>query len=153
MCRSGSNLFRTVLPEELRFSQALAALTDAHNQALRYVKVKGTHQRDLLQRRFQTPEGCGYDMATLSYFARMKLPEGLPKFHFRFVSNGLALAPFYMIVVPDSNCGTVRASYQYSVDYTRRESVEKFHNFMLRFLENGLNEPETSLRELIDKCI
>ena len=92
-------------------------------------------------------------MATLSYFAGMKLPEGLPKFHFRFVSNGLAMAPFYMIAVPDSNCGTVRASYRYSVDYTRRESVEKFHAFMPRFPEDGLNAPEKSLRELIDRAL
>ena len=51
------------------------------------------------------------------------------------------------------NLLTMSLIYQYSQNYVKEESIDECHAFVLKFLEEGLSNPDLTNGELISKCI
>ena len=45
------------------------------------------------------------------------------------------------------------ACYDICIGYIQEESIEKYHSFMLRFLNEGIDSPEKTVDQLIAESI
>ena len=75
------------------------------------------------------------------------------KFVAKMLDNGFVPIPLYMLVQPQDDSGDLYGIYCYALDYTKKESCERLHAFMLRFLELGVAEPEQPLEDLIRRSL
>ena len=148
-----AQLVRSIIPDSCSFGDAVLKLADIQNEELRYAKVINNDILRILRNRFDVPQDCTYAPAWMSFFPAVTFEEGQLDLTVRFISNGWATSPFYMLVLPDSNRGTQSATYWYAVGYTFPESIERFHAFMLKFLEKGIGQPDRTLGELIDESL
>lgn len=150
---TNSHWVRSVISDDRSLADALLELSDIQRDVMRYSKIINAEVLQCVYERFQTGGSMTYAPTWLSYFPPMEMDGDVMDLSAKFVSNGFAPTPLYMLVLPDSNKGTMSAAYWYAEGYTRPESVEALHAFLLRFLENSLNGPEQSVGSLIDASL
>lgn len=67
----------------------------------------------------------------------------------RFTS-GKSPVPIYITVMPtDTYTGEMNINYEYATKFHKAEDVERFHNYIVRFLDNATNNPDLTLDELM----
>lgn len=144
---------RSVFSEALSFAEAAERLAAAENEIYRHARYEYYDLKDWLFPRYDVPEDGTYDSVWLTYQPYFDLDSSELRFKATFLTNSFVPIPLYLLIQPQDNSGDLYGVYSYALGYTRKESVERFHAFMLRFLENGINAPEKSLRELIDASL
>ncbi len=153
MNMADSQLVRSVIPDDCSFQDAVLMLSDIQNEELRYAKVVDSEVISAVNEKYGVPENGTYFSSWLTYFPPVTHGEGLIDLSVKFVTNGWAAIPLYMLIIPDSNHGTMSATYSYALGYTPRENVERFHAFMLKFLEKGIAQPDKAIGTLVDESI
>ena len=145
---ANSHWLRTILSDDCAFSDALLRMNDGLLDIMRYARINYTDILPIIYERFHAGDKATYAPTWLSFFPPVEKEADDLDLSLKFVSNGFAATPLYVIIMPDSNHGTMCAAYWYAVGYTKPESIERFHSFMLRFLEKGLDAPDMPLGEL-----
>ena len=148
-----SNFVRTIIPETASFIEGAQITTDALAAIFRRPKMLSVKMRAAINERFDTPAGCIYASVMFAYLSVFDLEKRYMKLKANAVGNGQTNHPLYMVVVPENEKGDLMASYVYSPTYTRLEAVEKFHAFMLRFLDLGLANPDKAIGELVEESL
>ena len=146
-------VLRSVISGETRFVDALLQLSDTQNNVLRHSHAHSIDVSRIVHERYDVPFGCNYYTTQYSYLPLFDLSRQYLKFMPSYVSNGQSNQPFYMLVLPETAKGSLCATYVYSKEYTDPANIERFHAFMLKFIEAGLLEPEASVAELIEKSL
>ena len=144
---------RSVISGETRFVDALLQLSDTQNNVLRHSHAHSIDVSRIVHERYDVPFGCNYYTTQYSYLPLFDLSRQYLKFMPSYVSNGQSNQPFYMLVLPETAKGSLCATYVYSKEYTDPANIDRFHAFMLKFIEAGLLEPEASVAELIEKSL
>ena len=147
----GVSFMRTIIPETTSFTEAVHTTSNVQMGNFRHPKT--LDRKDELTEAFGVSPDNTYISTMFAYLGVFDLEHRYLKLNVQFVGAGQSNEPLYMIVVPRSCNGDLSAAYMYSTGYTRRESIEKFHSFMLRFLELGLDNPDKSIGELVEKSL
>lgn len=148
-----ATVVRSVISESLGFSQALRELADRENEVYRHARFNYEMAKRDFFSRFVTPMGCSYESVWMTYQPFFDMGKSVLKFRARLLPNGFVPIPLYLLIEPQDTSGDLYADYSYALGYTKPESLYRFHAFMLKFLEAGIEAPETSLEELIDRCL
>lgn len=144
---------RTVFPSSLSFEEALALLASVENEVYRHGHYEYFNLKAYMFPRYGVPADCTYDSVWLTYQPFFKMGSSELDFSARMILNGFVPIPLYLLVQPQDDSGDLYGIYCYALDYTKKESCEKLHAFMLRFLELGSAEPEKSLEDLIRRSL
>ena len=144
---------RTVVPAETGFADALVQLAIAQNNMLRHARAHSVDMLRWLHQTFQVPLGFEYYSVEYAYLPLFDLSKTNLKFKANYVCSGQTNQPCYVVILPGDREGGLTANYVYSLSFVTAETLERFHGFMLRFLENGLNAPEKSLGSLVDESL
>ncbi len=144
---------RSIIPLDCSFTEALLKLSDTQNDVLRHARARSVDVSVNARELYDVPAGCGYYTAQYSYLPLFDLSKKRLKYHPSYVSNGQSNQPFYLLVLPGDSEGNYCATYVFSKAYTPVENVERYHAFMIRFLEKGVQNPDLSLQELVADSI
>jgi len=151
LSRAAGLNFRTVVPGEMSFGDALSLLDKTHKDYLRHVEV---HDPNVVVKDFfGCPYEDNYHSVTMSYVPFVDYKNIHLSVRASKIDAGVAITPLYVLLMPLDGSGDMYATYQCALGYVKPENVEKFHVFMLKFLEAGINEPEKTIRKLLDECI
>ena len=82
--------------------------------------------------RFEVPDDCTYDSVWLTYQPYFKMGSSELKFVAKMLDNGFVPIPLYMLVQPQDDTGDLYGIYCYALGYTKKESCEQLHAFMIR---------------------
>ncbi len=148
-----SVLIRTRFSKTLPFADALLQVAEVEDGAFRHAKYSSTNVTDYLMERYDVPGDCTYDSVWLTYQPYFELGSSKLRFTARLLPSGFIPTPLYIMIQPQDASGDLYALYDYGLGYTKEESCEQLHAFMLRFLELGVAEPEQSLEELIRRSL
>ena len=148
-----ATVIRSVISESLSFSQALRELADRENEIYRHARFNYEAAKRNFFARFDTPMGCSYESVWMTYQPFFDMGKSVLQFRARLLSNGFVPIPLYLLIEPQDTSGDLYADYSYALGYTKKESLYRFHAFMLKFLEDGIETPEASLKELIDRSL
>ena len=146
-------LVRSIIPFETGFEDALLQLSVTQNDMLRHARSRSVDLSKWLHERYDVPFGCEYYTMQYSYLPLYGLSDKYLKFTPSYVSNGQSNQPCYMLILPGDRSGTLSTTYVYSLADTKPESIERYHRFMLAFLEAGMDGPDRTIRELIDRSL
>ena len=153
MTLANSHWVRTIYPDTVSFSEALSRVYDVQSDCYRNARLKRDDVVRLVHERFNTPpEGC-YGSVWLTYFPKKELPLDTLNLDVDYVSQGFIPIPLYVMILPDSTRGTMSATYWHAYNYIQPESIEKLHAFTLKFLTKGIENPDKSIKELVNECL
>ena len=144
---------RSIFSEELSFADALKHLAEGENELYRHAHYEYYDLKDWLFPRYDVPNDCSYDSVWLTFQPYFDLASNELEFSAKLLTSGFVPIPLYILIQPQDNSGDLYGIYSYALGYTKKESCERFHEFMLKFLEAGIENPETSLKDLIDRCL
>ena len=144
---------RSVLSEALPFAEALERLAAVENEVYRHANHEYFELKAWLFPRYDVPDDCSYDSVWLTYQPYFDLDSSELRFSAKLLTSGFVPIPLYLLIQPQDNSGDLYGIYSYALGYTKKESCERFHAFMLRFLEKGIAEPGASLHTLIDAAM
>ena len=148
-----ANPVRTIFSEQLRFSEAARLLAEHENEVYRHAHFNYEKAKAVYYPRYGTAPGCTYETVWLTYQPFFDMGKSELKFRARLLSSGFVPIPLYLLIEPQDTTGDLYADYSFSLGYTKKEGLYRYHDFMLKFLEAAAKDPEQKLSELIDQCI
>lgn len=99
---------------------------------------------------YKKPPTCGYAFLNFTYQPySVQAPESVPV-HFSMLSNGYNALPLYLTVMPLDNSGDLNFNYDFNLAFANDETIEEMHSYILRFFDKVLDNPQITLRELMD---
>ncbi len=150
---SSQHFVRTDYPASTSFAEAMLLLSYAQNDAYRHPKLRSIDVTHAMNERYGVPAGCSFYSVQYSYLPLFDLGQTCLKFNPRYIPTGQSNQPYYLVILPENPEGDLLAAHLYATAYTREDTVERFHLFMLRFLELALDAPEKAVGTLTDEAL
>ncbi len=143
--------FRTILPEEMTFKEALNILINKQHNLYRHTEYDPWSYSALeIMNLPDCKPGCSVRAMTLTFQpVPMAGPKG-EKVSTRWYCNGTALQLLYLTVMDGDGTGALRCYYEYMKSYIKVETVHKLHNYMLKVILAGVANPSITIGELLD---
>lgn len=144
---------RSIFSEELPCAEALQRLAAIENEIYRHALYEYYDLKDYLFPHYEVPDGCTYDSVWLTYQPYFDLDSSDLHFSATLLTSGFVPIPLYLLIQPQDNSGDLYGVYSYALGYTKKESCESFHAFLLRFLDKSVDAPEQTIGALVDACL
>lgn len=142
---------RTVFEEDMTFDMAVDETTQVRSSLYKHSGYPYAKARTMSLDLF----GYGPIQGPNSLmFSWIPLPAGGQfgmGYDFRTYNLERYFTPLYVITMPDPEKGGIRVYYMYRTKLSTREQIEKLHENMVKVIEEGLNNPQITLGELLDK--
>lgn len=135
------------------FKDALLKLSIKQKDIYRHINIHMADYEKVIQERFDVPENTLYKTVVFTYQPYFNVENTGLRFKATHVNVGFTPYPLYMNVMPMDDSGDLWADYIYGVGYFLPENIEKFHTFMLEFINAGLKNPEKTVAKLTEECL
>ena len=142
---------RTVFDENMSFDGAIDETTDVRTSLYKHSAYPYTKARTMSLELFGFSPIQGPNSLMLSW---IPLPVGGElgmEFDFRTYNLERYFTPVYVITMPDPEKGGVRVCYMYRTKLSTKQQIEKLHENMVSVIEAGIDNPQITLDELLDK--
>jgi len=154
MTRANMVWLRSVISPEISFADGIRQLSIIQRETYKHADFLVTSIGEVLKdTEYKAPTGATYKTVLMTYQPYFDIENAHFKFTAQQVTNGVASCPLYLNIMPLDATGSLWAYYQYAVGYTKPESLECFHKFMLCFIESGINSSEETIKALWEKCV
>lgn len=142
---------RAVLSEDTSFDGAVEEFVKIRKKLYRHAAYPYTKARTMSLDLF----GYGPIQGPNSFmFSWIPLPVGGElgiDFEFRTYNLTRYFTPLYVITMPDSKDGGFNVCYMYRTKLSTKEQIEKLHENMVDTIMAGIENPEITVGELLDK--
>lgn len=146
-------IWRSIIEDNTSFKDALLKLSIIQKDTYRHINILADYMKSVIFKRFNVPEQSLYQTVVFTYQAYFNVENTNLKFNASHVNVGFTPYPLYLNMMPIDASGDLWADYIYANGYTYPENLEKFHIFMLKFIEDGLASPEKSVGKLFEDNI
>ncbi|MDD2534767.1 MAG: condensation domain-containing protein [Eubacteriales bacterium] len=154
--KSGGSRVQTILmgstdiDEKLTFKESLELILAEQNAHYRHADFSAMRVFEIENQLHGMKPGTNW--RAFSYtFQPMTLDLGNGvKIATRWYSNGAAAQPIYITVMDGDGEGSLRFYYEYLVHHIQVEQIRKCHEFAIKVILTGINQPSITLGELID---
>lgn len=143
---------RTILPETATFMEGLKQYTSVRTQVYRHTDYPYILAKDFLR------EIYGYKLIqgpACMMFTWIPLPINMDlgfKFEFKFHDLGRYFTPLYTICSPDPADNGINLNYMYRVKLSCRRQIEYLHRNTMKVIMAGIENPDITVKELLDMC-
>ena len=144
---------RTIVDPALSFNDALRTFSNGLREAYRHKFISFTEGRAAAEKYYDLPKDCIYNTIWFGYQAFEDIDKIPLKLDFEEISIGVASIPLYINFMPHDSTGDLYVEYQYAVNYTDPDNVERMHRFMIEFITRGLAQPDRTVKELSDEIL
>ena len=148
---------RTIYPASTSLREGMEIVHRAQSGIFRHADFPCGQILQDLAKRYNVPMSAlslhGYVTVSMTYQPYFSFDDTGFKCTFKREKTGTAATPLYMSIMPYDGSGDLWVNYDYLVDRLSPETLEKLHNFMLRFFEKGLAQPDLTLAELTEQCL
>lgn len=142
---------RAVLNEDNSFDESVRELIRIRRILYKHAAYPYTKARDMSLELF----GFGPIQGPNSFmFSWIPLPVGGEfgfEFEFRTYNLTRYFTPLYVITMPDPKDGGFNVCYMYRTKLSTREQIEELHRNMVDTIMAGIEKPEITVGELLDK--
>lgn len=145
-----ANFIRTIMPNTTTFAEGCRIYNKTFKNAYRHGNLGFNDVTAVYQKKYKTNPLEGYFSFSVTYQPVIGVDTGDIKYSFRRMPNGADLMPLYLTIMPKDNfSGELLFNYEYLCGYTKVEDIYKVHEFIKTFLDKGIDNPETTLEELM----
>lgn len=140
--------FRTRISGETSFQDACMEMNRVQREIYRHGNVSSEELFEIIREQYHTPAMRSYYCVHTTFQPYFETAQNGLRFSGSRLSNGVATMPLYISIMPCDMSGDLWANYEYIVGFIKPENIHRLHAFMLAFLEQGLQQPTRSLKEL-----
>lgn len=150
-CMAQPLILRTIIPEDMSFSDALQHMVDTKTALYRHSRYPYTKARDMFLEMYKLGPIQG---ANNMMFSWIPIPVGSDMFgcniDFRTYNLRSYFTPLYTIVLPDAVTGGINVYYMYRTRLSSKKQIEALHRNMLDVILKGVENPEIRISQLLD---
>lgn len=141
--------FRMNFPNSLTFREACGIMQTKQYQYYAHSSLPTPEIIKIMKTKHNTPPIRGYAFFYLTYQPYMVANQDSVPVHFTVHSNGATVMPIYLTIMALDNSGNLNCCYEYNVTYADEKRIEKLHNYLIKFLETAVKNPDITLEELM----
>ena len=142
--------FRTVYKNDISFKEALHIVSKVILEGYKHVDFGVQNVESIISKNFNASPLNNYNSVIFTYQAPSKLDSEI-EYTIRHLSNGREWTGCYIMIMPCNSNNDYVADYSYLKSMCSEKDVRDFHEFMVRFIEEGLNDDSVSIDEIIKK--
>lgn len=143
--------WRVHLEEDDTFMSALDKMVDAQVWAFRHMDYPYLEYRDLQRELFNYSAAAG---SSTMMFSWMPINEkSINGWEYEYVGYGLGryIMVLYTFAMKDAHSGCLKLSCLHRTKFVSVEDIKALHNGTKKVLEIALNEPDISIKDLLEK--
>ena len=139
--------------ETTSFKDALLQMSTKQKDIYRHISVHMADYEKVIKERFNVPDDTLYKTVVFTYQPYFNVENTGLSFKATHVNVGFTPYPLYMNVMPMDNSGDLWADYIYGARYFLPENIEKFHRFMLKFVDAAIISPDKTVARLREESL
>lgn len=144
---------RTIIPETATFEEALNEYTRVRTQLYRHMDYPYITARDLSRDMYNYSLIQGPACMMFSWIPiPIDLNEFGIKFDFKTYDLGRYFTPLYTICSPDPKDKGINLNYMYRVKLSQKNQIEALHKNAVKVVLAGIENPNITVKELLDMC-
>ena len=143
---------RTIIPETSTFMEGLKEYTSVRTQLYRHIDYPYVTARDLSRDMYNYSLIQG---PACMMYTWIPLPVNMDlgfNFDFKFHDLGRYFTPLYTICSPNPATGGIVLNYMYRTKLSERSQIESLHKNAVKVILKGIENPDITVKELLDMC-
>lgn len=142
---------RVVLPETITFREALEKMAEVQFWAFRHMDYPYLEYRSLQQKMYNYPAAAGASTMMFSWFPLEAGTMNKWEYEFEGYSLGRYIMVLYTFAMKDVRSGCLKLSCMHRTKFVSVEDIEAFHKDTEKALKLGVENPDITLGEIIDR--
>lgn len=143
--------WRVVLPEDTTFRDALAKMSEVQFWAFKHMDYPYLEYRALQQKMYNYPAAAGASTMMFSWFPLESGSMNNWEYEFEGYSLGRYIMVLYTFAMKDSHSGCLKLSCMHRTKFVSVEDIEALQRATAKALMLGVENPEMTLGQIIDK--
>lgn len=146
--------FRTVIPEEKTFLEALLEIRDLQNEMFRHANYDPVSYFAYRGRLYQNPPGCTYEPMSLTYQPMTLKEKGLDKlgdirYKTKWYPNGATTQAMYLTVMHRPEDNGLDFNFERQVKAVSKEQIEYLYYYLCKIMFKGTENPNLTVGEIL----
>lgn len=146
--------FRTVIPEDKTFLDAIYEIRDKQNEVFRYVNFNPAEYLGYRGEYYHTPQGLGYETVSLTYQPATLREKGLTdlggiRYKTKRYCNGYYSDGMYLTVMHRPEDNGLDFSFEHQTKAYSREQLEYFYYYICKIMFKGSECPGLKVGDII----
>ncbi len=142
---------RIVLPENTTFREALEKMSEVQFWAFKHMDYPYLEYRALQQKMYNYPAAAGASTMMFSWFPLEAGSMNKWEYEFEGYSLGRYIMVLYTFAMKDTHSGCLKLSCMHRTKFVSVEDIEKFHKGTANALKLGVENPDMTLGEIMDR--
>ncbi|MCQ2478529.1 MAG: condensation domain-containing protein [Clostridia bacterium] len=135
-------------PETTTFKDACIATNLALNKTFRHHSTTVFEANKIVNEAYGGSGLEGYQCSVFCYQPYFDMKDFDITYTFKRLNNGAAPVSFSITIMACDTSGGLTVNYEVMKAYYTPDMVEKYHNFMVKFLDNACDNPDKTLTEI-----
>ncbi|MGN0341238.1 MAG: condensation domain-containing protein [Roseburia sp.] len=146
--------FRTIMPEDTRFIDAVRQIRDTQNEMFRHANYDPVEYFAYRGQKYNTPQGATYEPMSLTYQPMTLKEQGLTqlgeiKYRTKWYPNGATTQGMYLTVMHRPEDNGLDFNFEHQVKAVSREQLEYFYYYLCKIMFKGTENPYLTIGEII----
>lgn len=146
--------FRTVIPKEAKFLDALFEIRDLQNEMFRHANYDPVAYFACRGRTYQNPPGCTYEPMALTYQPMTLKEKGLDKlgdirYKTKWYPNGATTQAMYLTVMHRPEDNGLDFNFEHQVKAVSREQLEYLYYYLCKIMFKGTENPNLPVGDIM----
>lgn len=142
---------RIVLPENTTFREALEKMAEVQFWAFRHMDYPYLEYRALQQKMYNYPAAAGASTMMFSWFPLEAGSMNKWEYEFEGYSLGRYIMVLYTFAMKDFHSGCLKLSCMHRTKFVSVEDINAFHKGTANALKLGIENPDMTLGEIMDR--
>ncbi|MBR4859049.1 MAG: hypothetical protein IKU08_07670 [Clostridia bacterium] len=142
---------RIVLPETTTFREALEKMAEVQFWAFKHMDYPYLEYRALQQKMYNYPAAAGASTMMFSWFPLEVGSMNKWEYEFEGYSLGRYIMVLYSFAMKDTHSGCLKLSCMHRTKFVSVEDIESFHRGTANALKLGVENPDMTLGEIMDR--
>ena len=146
--------FRTIIPEDKTFMEAIYEIRDAQNEVFRHTNFDPTEYFAYRSKVYNTPKGATYEPLSMTYQPMTLKEKGLDmlgdiKYKTKWYANGAVTHAMYLTVMhrPDDN--GLDFNFEHQIKAVSRDRLEYLYYYLCKIMFKGIETPNMKVGDII----
>lgn len=149
-CVAQTLQIRSIIPENDTFTDALNEVTSVRNALFKNLNYPFAYARQMLMKMYNHKMIQGVAAFMISWLPFSPEAAGNVDMQFRTYNLGRYFNPLYAIVFPNPRTGGISINYMYRCKLLSEANVRSFHNNTVDIIMKGIENPDITVRELLN---
>ena len=147
--RVGCTFVRSTMPEGMTFLEGLNLLTSWNNEVFRHANYDPRQLFGQLHKAYHLPITKSYQSTNLT-FQPLPVQAGGLDIEARWHSHETSSMPLYITVMDGDGKGSLKCYYEYIAKQYGPNTIREMHEYMVRVLLKGMEDPGVTVGELFE---